>query len=70
MTGLRFFNDAGDTILEYQVDDRKLGKWEQTQKVPEGQEIIGLMVNKTEVDIHRIAFLLWNREPSITTELP
>ena len=70
MTGLRFFNDEGDIIFDYEINDGKLGEWAQPLQVPEGQEIIGLMVNKQEVDIHRIAFLLWDREPGNNTELP
>ena len=68
LTGLRLFNDNGDIILDYELNDGKLGEWAQPLKVPEGQEIIGLMVNQQEVDIHRIAFLLWDREPGDNTE--
>ena len=73
LTGIRLhslgeFDQENFPFVDYTWNSgQETGRWLKTQYIPPGQSIIGLMVNQqsSDVDIFRVAFLLWEKDPSM-----
>ena len=63
LEGIRLYGEDGE-IMESHTwqDSMETGKWSDIQTIPQGQQIIGLKVNRPHLSIARIAFLLLDSE--------
>ena len=57
-TGIRLTDEYGDIIIEETWFETDLSKWV-TQKVPKGNDVIGLQCYVEEQTIRRLRFALW-----------